>query len=256
MVKHEYILLNFDSSDYTYYFPPNNPLVLHGDAPEIGLKSLFMWYTFPNIAPEYENDTFKLYKAGIGWKTIQIPKGMYELEDIGHVINTEALKMEPGNEEELWNPRDKRRRVIRVTVNTSTFKVVVKLSSSFKLDFSEGKLYELLGLEPKVYDKPYEQGKNIVNITRGVDRILLRCDLVDRKYQKDLNNVLYDILPYAQPGEALQERLDEVEYFECKDKTIRSIHIRLTDTKNNLIYLSEPVSIKIAFKYGKDSKIY
>jgi hypothetical protein len=49
------------------------------------------------------------------------------------------------------------------------------------MDFSEGSLHKLLGLEPKVYNKPYEEGTGIINITRGVDRIFIRCNLVEKK---------------------------------------------------------------------------
>ena len=68
-----------------------------------------------------------------------------------------------------------------------------------QIDFSEGIFHKLLGLEPKVYDQPCEEGTYIINITRGLDSFFIRCNLVERNYQPEMNNLLFDILPFAEP---------------------------------------------------------
>jgi hypothetical protein len=116
-------------------------------------------------------------------------------------------------------------------------------------------LYKLLGLEPKIYDKPYEEGANIINITRGVDRLFIRCNLVERRYQPEMKDVLFDILPFAQPGSAIQEKLEKIEYYPCRDNIIRHIELKVTDSKGNLIDLIELLSIKIGFKAQNLNKL-
>ena len=115
-------------------------------------------------------------------------------------------------------------------------------------NFSEGSLHKLLGLDPKVYDQPYEQCTGIINITRGVDRIFIRCNLVERNYQPEMKDVLFDILPFAEPGSAIQEKLEKIEYYKCRDSIIRHIELKVTDSKGKLIDLAEPLSIKLWFK--------
>ena len=237
---YKYILLTVDKSEYRYEFQPNNPLVL-GKTPEVGLKNLFLWYTYPNISEKYNNNQLTVSREG-RTKKITIPTGMYEVEHLSDFINSQLL-----TEEESA----KQFKVINLFVNEATFKCVVKILPGYdiSIDFSEGQLHKLLGLEPKVYGGADEGGNDIINITRGVDRILIRCNVVDRDYQYKLSDTLYDILPYAQPGSAIQEKVDVVEFHKCKDRYIRHIDIKITDTSDNLLEFSEPISLKLVFRY-------
>ena len=238
--KHDYILINIDKPVYKYDFDSNNPLVL-GDQAEIGLKSLFLWYTYPNISEKYNNDTLRMKRNG-EWKDVKIPKGMYEVESLGRYLSNQVLTPDEVNDNKSY---------FRLGVNESTFKCLVKIArgTDIEIDFSKGELHKLLGLEPKIYSSNYEEGIGIINITRGVDKILIRCDVVDRIYQNNLRDVLYDVLPYAQPGAAIQERVDNVEYHRCKDKYIRHLEFKITDVHDQLLDFTEPVSIKIVFRH-------
>ena len=111
-----------------------------------------------------------------------------------------------------------------------------------------GLLYQLLGLEPKIYDQPIEAGPNLMNITRGLDRILIRCNLVNRQHQPKLHDVLYDVLPFSSPGGAIQEKIENIEFLNCTDDVIRKVEIRLTDAHNRPVQIIEPVSMKLIFR--------
>lgn len=238
----EYILLTVDKPIFRYDFHPNNPLVL-GENAEIALKSLFLWYTFPNISKKYSNNVITVSRQGQE-KRVIIPDGLYEVSHLSDFINDALL-----NEEEKL----RRLKLIKLIVNESTFRCGVKIMPGMDIyiDFSEGDLYKLLGLEPKRYLKAFENGVSIINITRGVDKILIRCNLVDRQYQSDLRDVLYDVLPYASPGSAIQERIDFCEFVPCKDRYIRCIEIRVTDRNGQLVQFSEPISVKLVFRHNK-----
>jgi hypothetical protein len=231
----QYILLNVDKPDFRYEFHPSHPLIL-GKNPEIGLKSVFLWYTYPNISEKYENNRISIIVDGVK-KEILIPKGMYEIEGLSTFLNKECF-------------RDNMQRFI-FGVNSSTFKCYVKLTKGIQIDLSKGNLFKLLGLEAKLYDKLYEEGTHIINITRGVDRIFIRSSLVERSYQYEMRDILFDILPFAEPGSAIQERPEKIEFYPCKDSTIRHIEIKITDSFGNLIDLTEPISIKLVFKSQK-----
>jgi hypothetical protein len=69
-----------------------------------------------------------------------------------------------------------------------------------------------------------------------------------RNYQPEMKDVLFDILPFAEPGSAIQEKLEKIEYYKCRDSIIRHIELKVTDSKGKLLDLTEPLSIKLCFK--------
>lgn len=223
-MKYEYILLDVNKPEYHYNFHPNAPLVL-GENPEVGVKNFFLWHTYPNISPKYNNDVFR-YSVGNNWETVNIPEGMYDIDELNKLfINLGIDAM--------------------FRVNTATFKCF--LETDVKIDLSIGDLHEILGMDKKIYTKS-EEGKDIINITRGVDKILIRCNLVSRPYQKEYNDVLFDILPVGIPGGAIHETIDAVEYHRCKNSVIRQIEIKVTDVNNKPVKLTEHFSLKLVFK--------
>lgn len=250
--SYEYILLNIDKPQYNLDLHPNHPLMVGNDA-EIGVRSIFLWYTYPNISEKYNNNKVKIY-FNDEWHNITIPTGMYEVEALSDYLNSIVTKNITGDEYHTLMKKhfmnEDTEQYLKIFVDKSTFKCRLLLKQDIEIDFSEGKLHELLGLEPKIYNR-FGEGDNIVNITRGVDRILFRCNLVERKYQKDIRDVLYDVLPLAEPGSAIQEQVDHVEYYKCRDNHIRRIEIRVTDKDNNYIDLVEPISMKIVIRFLK-----
>ncbi len=253
-MDYHYVLLNVDTPLYRYDFHPNHPLIL-GKNPEIGLKSIFLWYTYPNISDKYENNQVTLTCNGNTFPII-IPKGMYEISALSKFLNTQLNdELDHLNKALGMTVDDNKRTLLKLGVNESTFKCYVKLAPGVEIDFSNGNLYKLLGLEPKVYNEIYEEGTGIINITRGVDRLFIRCNLVERNYQPEMKHVLFDILPFAQPGSAIQEKLEKIEYYSCRDSIIRHIELKITDSKGNLIDLTEPMSVKICFKSENNNKL-
>ena len=242
MEKQEIILLNVDEADYVYNFPPNAPLVL-GENAMIGLKSIFMWYTFPNISEKYDNNKVRV-KYNDQWHNVEIAEGIYEVKDLSDYINRVVVNgsdVPPLGEKEA--PK-----ILELGVDRSTFHCAVKLSEGTEIDFSEGKLHELLGLEAKVYNAN-EKGKTFINITRGLDKVMIRCDLVDRDFQYEYKDVLFDMMP-SDAGRAVLMNLDHpIEFYKCKNRNIRSINIRITDQEGKILLLKERVIIKIIIKH-------
>lgn len=226
-MQYEYILLDVTKNDYVYNFDPNNPLILRKGA-EVGVKNISLWNTLPNISPKYQNNTFK-YDDGGGFQDVVIPEGMYDIKELDSFLKEKCDDQ------------------IRLSVNFATFKVKLLLDDVF-VDFSEGKLHELLGLEAKVY-RESEEGKNLINITRSVDRLLIRTNIVERPFQNKFNDVIYDILPLNEPGSIVHENPDSIEFHRCRDLVIRQIRIRITDDNNNNIEMTEHMTLKLVFRH-------
>ncbi len=223
------IILDVDSGDFVYSFPIHKPLELYKN-PQIAMERLFFWYTYPNISPKYENNRL-LIKIDDAIEDLTLDTGMYEVDDINLALqkafNTNSVKFAIG-------------------VNKVTFKCYVKTVDGVAVDFSQGNLYKLLGLSKKIYDQPYEEGPNLINITRNVDRLFIRCDLVENE-QFGYENVLYDIIPYA-PGSAIQKEPERLRWLKCKSNFIREIRLKVTDRNNKIVHISEPYSLTIAFR--------
>ena len=241
--SYNYILLSSNEPVYNYHFHPNNPLIL-GKNPEIGVKSFLLWYTYPNISDKYNNSKVRIFHDN-SWTDINIPKGLYEVENLGEYLNNVVTNTIPGDEPNNTH--------VELLVDKSTFHCIVKLGSGIKIDFTDGDLYELLGLENKIYDQPFEKGKELINITRGVDKVIVRCDMAVRNEQKELRDAVYDLLPVAKPGEAILHEMENIEFYPCKNNVIRELQIKITDLDGNLLEMTEPYSLKLAFKSDKQS---
>lgn len=242
--KFEY--LEFDKinkPDFTYYFPSNNPLIL-GDGAEIALKHYTYWNEIPNICPKYNNDKIRI-KYNNKYHDISIPAGMYEVKHLSTYLNRVLVL----NKDVLDVNEPEPPQVLELAVDTSTFHCLVKLSDGVEIDFSEGELYKLLGLEPRVY-KTSERGKNFINITRGLDKIYIMCNLVERKFQNEFKNVLYSIINLGLPGESVSSEVETLEYYPCNSRFIREINIKLTDQNGTPLHLNESYNIKLIFKHN------
>lgn len=241
--KTEFIELEMNSSDYTLTFPSNEPLML-GENAEIALKSYMLYYTFPNVCEKYENNKVRVKYNGV-WKDITIPDGMYEVHQLSQYIN----KMTVLNRDILSPGESVPIEAIKFEVDKSTFHCILHLQNGVELDLTVSKLYELLGLEQKIYVAS-ERGQNFINITKNLDKIYIRCNLVERRYQYQLRDVLYSILPIALPGEALMGEIDHpLEFYRCRNRVIREINIRLTNENNELLEFKENIRLKITVKH-------
>ena len=76
---------------------------------------------------------------------------MYEINALSRYLNKQ-LSDEYNKLNEIFGSDHEKRILLHLGVNKSTFKCYVKLIEGVKIDFSEGALHKLLGLEPKVYD--------------------------------------------------------------------------------------------------------
>ena len=231
-MEHKYLTFESDKSYERFHLRPNHPLVL-GGSPLVGVKLLSLYYTYPNISEKYSNNKVGLYYNG-AWHDVTIPKGLYEVKHLNDFIKKQ-IGSQTG---------------IELEINMPTFQCNVLLQSGFKIDFSKGKLHNLLGLESKIYDQPEEIGPQIININRGIDDILIRCNLVDRPEQEKLLGCIYDVLPNAEPGQNMVHNIQNIEYFPCKDSIVRYVDISFTDMDGNLVEMREKYTIKLVFKYN------
>jgi hypothetical protein len=85
-------------------------------------------------------------------------------------------------------------------INEITSRYIVRLKPGHKVDFSNVKLHEILDFEPKVIDVDKTEGKYLINISNGVDSVLIYCSLVENSYLNNVkSDVIYSFVPETPP---------------------------------------------------------
>ena len=120
----------------------------------------------------------------------------------------------------------------------SIYRVVTLVHSDYELDFSQGNFGELLGYGKSTLSGDVV-GKNIPNITRGVDWVYLHCDLISRRTNNVPNDVLYNFstadLRVSYPFRKEPRRL---EWQPVNKSSINEIRVWVTDGRNNVLDLN------------------
>jgi len=161
---------------------------------ELALQSMTLWYSYYNISPDYNNQIFR-YNNGSIWKNITITPGLYTIDDLNAYIQSVMLANGDFTVVGGVNTFD-----ITLTPNYNTFKLRVSISGGYQVDFTVGNLNQLLGFT-QIIVTTTQEGLNNVNITNGVDRIIVHCDAVSGTYKSGLaSDVLFSFAIDGKPS--------------------------------------------------------
>lgn len=211
----------------------NQPIQITNDA-KIALVSANIWFSWHNISSEYNNNKITYVDSNIQDHVITLPNGFYTLDLLDQYLQSLRVPF-------------------RITVNEITSRCILKVPQGISVDFTNGEIYKLLGFNKSIYiaasgNKKFE-GSKPINITNGIDRILIHCSLVDGSYlnfnsQMDTSDIIYSFVPEAPPGSLIVVNPNpELIYLPIRDSVIRRIKMEITDQNNKKINLNnEPVT--------------
>ena len=112
----------------------------------IGLASVdSMTYSWYNISEDYDNTTIR-YFNGSEWKDIIFSNGAYSYEDINGYIREQLILNDDYDGVSGDIPID-------LEFDITSFKVVVKLQTGYKLDLTGSNFHKLLGFESKIVEQ-------------------------------------------------------------------------------------------------------
>jgi hypothetical protein len=114
-----------NSENFEVYY--NVPITLNGDNYEIALIGCNIWFSWYNISHEYKNNFLKFYN-GHTWEKIVFPNGFYTIDLINYYLNSIS-------------------KLFFFEINEISSRCVLRLKTGYKVDFSDGKLCEILGFE-------------------------------------------------------------------------------------------------------------
>lgn len=183
----------------------------------------------------FRRDT-KVY-FNIKEKTITIPVGLYEIEDIYTYLSKVLTENEMGASS------------LSISVNKNT--LLCRIKCSHRIDFSrDNSVGSLLGFNKRVLEENVEHvSDKPVNIFH-VNTIRIECNLTTGAY---LNNTLvhtiHEFFPTVEPGYKIVEVPKNVIYLPVTVKTIHTLNINILDQDDNLIdFRGETITVRIHIK--------
>lgn len=207
-------MLTGKESELICYFNP--PIYL--DEREEYEMALLNFETFNSIPNVDETNNLFHYKSESGeYKQVEIPVGIYDVDDILQFINS-SLESDSQHES-----------LLEITGNSNTQKIHIK--SKVEIDFSkERSIGQLLGFEKRIIAANItDKSDNIVNIHK-VNAIQIYCNLTSGSYHNgEAVHVLYQFFPKVPAGFKIIESPQEPIYLPVSGKIISVLIVRLLD---------------------------
>lgn len=172
-------------------------------------------------------------------KTISIPTGSYEVEDILKYLKA-ALALDK----------------ISLTYEISVTTLKAQMSFDFSLDWQGGTLLNVIGFQNNSEGvRTFKKGEkywseDIARIT-DIDVIRVECDIVEGSYinGKHCHTIHQFSHCKVKPGYKFIEVPQHIAYLPIKEKQLQSIQISIVDQNNNLIdFRGEQISCRIHIK--------
>lgn len=211
-----------------------NPPIHLSENCEVGLYSISMFNSNPNISATLNNQTLKYSKdSGATYTTITIPQGSYSIDALNTTIN--SLIASSGG---VANN-------IIFTGNYSTLKIDITLTATYRLDLTVGNLYKLLGWTNSVISTS-GSGSNLADLTNGIVSYSINSNIVSGSgsyLSGSQSQSLYSFVPNVAPGSLIDIAPQNILYVPLNTKTIGSLNINITDQAGNMLVdlSSEPI---------------
>ena len=211
---------------------------------EMALVCAQLYYSWYNINAQYNNQTFRYYN-GTAWKVITITPGLYGIADINAYVQN---AMYANGDYTVVNNVNTFHIVL--TPDYNTFKLLITISNGYQLDLTQGNLYQIFGFNPVIVSSTQE-GANNVNISLGVNQILLHIDCITGSYVNgSASDVIYSFSPNVPPSSLIQVAPYRLIYLPVtKTGYLDRMRIYVTDPQNNRFNLNgENITLGLALK--------
>ena len=194
---------------------------------EISLINAQIWYSWHNITSS--NNKFFYSPDGVSPRSLTIPPGSYNIEDINNEIKY------------LIEQRHDDKNSINITPNYNTLKSRIELKNGYVVDFRiPNSIGDVLGFGSTFLGRNgIHDSRNPVNITH-INSVQIHCSLVDGSYiNGESSDLLYTVSPSVPPGYLIQVEPKQNIYVPIKNlNQIASIRFSIKDQNKNFINLN------------------
>lgn len=211
--------------------------------PEIELDERFSYscclldfYTYNSIPNVHEkNNKFHFFtNTNETLQTIQIPKGAYELTDIGDYLREELSKQDI---------------LFFYKTNAKTMRFYIE--SDITIDFSQpDSIGSVLGFSKKIINTSQEQQSDLLVNIQNVNSIRIDCDLITGSYHNGkCTHTLYEFNPSVAPGYRIAEQPKHLIYYPIVRHRISEVNISVLDQDDNIVdFRGEQITCRIHIK--------
>ena len=194
----------------------------------VALDDIAMSYSWYNVSKSYENNTLKYsHDSGTTWHTITLPDGNFSYNELNAYVQRtlEGAKHS--------------KKGVTIRFIPSLFKVLIELEAGYQVDLRVGNFASLIGFTKKIVDST-SYGENSPDITRSVDNIYVRTNIISRSViggrQSDvLFRFSVDNLPLSYPFHISP---NEKKYSKINTDQIQELRIYITDSLGRPIDLN------------------
>ena len=202
------------------------PEIIGGCNYRLAFTSLDTYFSVPNI--DSSNNSIQISQNGGQFVTIALDKGCYSLDDLDQELGRrlKVLKMDEA---------------VQFKPEYTTFRCVMIIKDSYRVNFTTNSLRSVLGFETKVYTGRAERyvSEHTVQIMY-INSILIHCDLVGGSYLNGIPTpIIHSFFPSVNPGEKIIEIPVEHIYLPVDLDAIRHMRVWLTDQNLTLLDLGE-----------------
>jgi len=182
-----------------------------------------MSYSWYNVAEAYGNNKIKWRKKEGDWQTLTFPDNMYDYDGIKRFLQSKAGFVDPNDEN--------KGRVFDLYFDFTIYRVVILMAKDYELDFTDSEFAGFLGCEKKILkDETNFTGETILNITMGVEWVLLHCDLISRRANDVESSVLYSLSTTGlQVSYPFKEEPRRLECHPVNKSLINSVRVWVTE---------------------------
>ena len=225
----------------------------------IGFRAMYTYYSIPNVSET--NNIFKFLMGNDDY-TIKIPDGAYEVEQISDFIanyikstfiyTNEILKDSNNNETTANLP------LFTINPVDSTGQSVIEVPHNCKVDFTvPNTIGSLLGFGSKILEPGIHYSDNLVNIV-PINSISVcvkvnSLDVYGSTVNGDVSNRIYTFFPDVQPGEKINEVVENKIYYpidSSRINQIQTISVSLRDQNGKIINnRNEDLTLILTLKY-------
>jgi len=225
----------------------------------IGFRAMYTYYSIPNVSET--NNIFKFLMGNDDY-TIEIPDGAYEVEQISDYIanyikstfiyTNEILKDSNNNETTANLP------LFTINPVDSTGQSVIEVPHNCKVDFTvPNTIGSLLGFGSKILEPGIHYSDNLVNIV-PINSISVcvkvnSLDVYGSTVNGDVSNRIYTFFPDVQPGEKINEVVENKIYYpidSSRINQIQTISVSLRDQNGKIINnRNEDLTLILTLKY-------
>lgn len=196
----------------------------------------FYTYNFiPNI--DENNNKFHYFTDIIGpTQVIELPKGSYELADIGAYLKDEL---------------ERRGIKFHFAANPKTMKSFIETDISVSIDFSRpDSIGSVFGFSKTIFDASKgRHSDHLVNV-QSINSIRIDCDLTTGSYHNGKStHTIYEFSPTVAPGYRILEQPKHLIYFPVLRHRISELNISIIDQDGNFVdFRGEKITCRIHIK--------